>query len=194
MLATKTPRPLVICTGVQQARDRRRDRANFGRLVRGDRDALADLYDAHARALFRHGLALTRRPWDAEDLVQSVFLKLATTGARLLAVRNPANYLHRMLHAAWIDEQRRPAAAHEVPPEAGADPAAHDHGNVAEAAMDLTGALAGLPAPQREIVVLHLIEGFSFREAGRITNVPMFTAASRYRAALERLRQVMGRR
>ena len=194
MPATKTPRPLVISTGVGEARDRRRDAASFSRLVRGDRDALADLYDAHARSLFRHGLALTRRASDAEDLVQSVFLKLATTGARLLAVRNPANYLHRMLRAAWIDEQRRPSAAHEAPAEAGADPPAQDHTTVAEAVMDVTRAFTRLPAPQREIVVLHLIEGFSFREAGRITNVPMFTAASRYRAALERLRQMMGRR
>jgi RNA polymerase sigma-70 factor (ECF subfamily) len=149
--------------------------------------------------------ALTRCPSDAEDLVQAVFLKLATTGAPLLAVRNPANYLHRILRAAWIDEHRRPAVSREAPLQEDDDASLWDgrlarrSGRAADAddvdaAIDVTRALARLPAVQREIVQLHLIEGFSFREAGRITGVSMFTAASRYRVALERLRQMTGRR
>ena len=190
---TKTPRPLVISSGVGHDRDRSRDAKSLRRLVRGDREALADLYDAHASGLFRHGLALTRSRSDAEDLVQAVFLKLATTGAPLLAVRNPANYLHRILRAAWIDVRRRPVAHFEEPADADADRSAVDCGDVTEAAIDVTTAVARLPAAQREIVSLHLIEGFSFREAGRITGVSMFTAASRYRVALERLRQMVGK-
>jgi RNA polymerase sigma factor (sigma-70 family) len=191
---TKTALPLVIVTGVRQPRDDRRDAKSFGRLVRGDRDALADLYDAHASSLFRHGLALTRRTVEAEDLVQAVFLKLATTGAPLLAVRNPANYLHRILQAAWIDGQRRPAVARESAIDTDDDAFASNVAGDLASAIDVTRALARLPAAQREIVHLHLIEGFSFREAGRITGVSMFTAASRFRVALDRLRQSMGQR
>ena len=190
---TKTPRPLVFSSGVGHERDRRRDGSSLRRLVQGDRDALADLYDAHAASLFRHGFALTRSRPDAEDLVQAVFLKLATTGAPLLAVRNPANYLHRILRAAWIDARRRPAAQFEEPADADADSPALDCHDAADAAIDVDAVVARLPAAQREIVALHLMEGFSFREAGRITGVSMFTAASRYRVALERLRQMMGR-
>ena len=191
---TKTAVPLVITTPVRQPPDGRRDAMSFERLVRGDRDALADLYDAHAGSLFRHGLALTRCPSQAVDLVQAVFLKLATTGAPLLAVRTPANYLHRILRASWIDEQRRPAAVHEAPADADDEPPAPGAARNIESAIDVTRALGRLPAVQREIVELHLIEGFSFREAGRITGVSMFTAASRYRVALGRLRQMMGGR
>jgi RNA polymerase sigma-70 factor (ECF subfamily) len=126
--------------------------------------------------------------------VQAVFLKLATTGAPLLAVRNPANYLHRMLHAAWIDSQRRPAAVNETAIGANEEFIARESGANMESAIDVTRALAGLPAAQRQAVQLHLIEGFSFREAGRIAGVSMFTAASRYRTALERLRVALGKR
>lgn len=188
---TKTALPFVISTGVGQPRDGRRNAASFARLVRGDRDALADLYDAHAGSLFRHGLALTRRPSEAEDLVQTVFLKLTTTGAPLLAVRNPKNYMHRMLHAAWIDAQRRRGA--QALGSAMVDDLALTVERDVESAIDVTRALAELPAEQRQIVQLHLIEGFSFREAGSITGVSGFTAASRYRLALERLRRLMGR-
>ena len=190
---TKTAVPFVITAGVRAPRDDSRDADCFARLVRGDRSALSDLYDMHAASLFRHGLALTRRPGEAEDLVQAVFLKLATTGAPLLAVRKPANYLHRILHAAWIDSQRRPGAGNETAIGASEEFIAQDSGSLMESAIDLTRALAGLPAAQRQAVQLHLIEGFSFREAGRIAGVSMFTAASRYRAALERLRVRLGK-
>ncbi len=188
---TKPALPLVITPGVAHARDDHSDLECFARLVSGDRAALGDLYDAHAGPLFRHGLALTRRPAEAEDLVQAVFLKLATTGAALLAVRNPANYLHRILHATWIDGQRRPMVARESAVGTDDNRVALAPPSDVESAIDLTRALAQLPASQREIVHLHLIEGFSFREAGRITRVSMFTAASRYRVALARLRKVM---
>ena len=191
---TKKARRLVIPSEVRTAGDDRRDAATLKRLVRGDRNALADLYDAHAGSLFRHGLALTRSRPDAEDLVQAVFVKLAITGAPLLAVRKPGNYLHRILRTAWIDDRRHPAAQLEEQGEVDADRAAADCGEVTEAAIDVSAAVARLPSAQREIVNLHLVEGFSFREAGRITGVSMFTAASRYRVALERLRQILGRR
>ena len=191
---TRTAFPLVITAGVRAPRDERRDAECFARLVRGDRSALGDLYDMHAASLFRHGLVLTRRPGEAEDLVQAVFVKLATTGAPLLAVRKPANYLHRILHAAWIDSQRKPGATNETAIDANGEFAAQESGARMESAIDLTRALAGLPTLQRQAVQLHLIEGFSFREAGRIAGVSMFTAASRYRAALERLRAVLGKR
>lgn len=194
MSVTKRARGTVISGVVQSARDDHRDASSLRRLVQGDRNALADLYDAHAGSLFRHGLALTRSRPDAEDLVQVVFLKLATTGAPLLAVRRPGNYLHRILRAAWIDAGRRPAAHLEERADLDADCPAPDRGDITETAIDVTAALARLSAVQREIVNLHLVEGFSFREAGRIVGVSMFTAASRYRVALERLRAMLGRR
>ncbi len=59
--------------------------------------------------------------------------------------------------------------------------------------MDMARALDDLPAEQREVVVLHLVEGFSFREIGRLTGVSLFTAAGRYRLAVARLRKSLGK-
>ena len=50
-------------------------------------------------------------------------------------------------------------------------------------------ALAQLPAEQREVVVLKLWAGLSFPAIGEALDIPANTAASRYRYALERLRQ-----
>ena len=184
-------RPFVFTSGVPRARDDRRDRQLLADLASGRAEALAELYDRHAASLFRHGLALTRRRQDAEDLVQSVFVKLAATGAELLGVRQPASYFHRMLHTTWMDARRRVITGERVVEQVTAD---DEWARPAfEASIDIARALDQLPEEQREVVVLHLMEGFSFREVGRLTGVSLFTAAGRYRLAVGRLRKLLGR-
>ena len=150
------------------ARDDRRDRELLCDLASGRREALGELYDRHSASLFRHGLALTRRAADAEDLVQSVFVKLATTGAELLGVRTPASYLHRILSTTWLDSQRRTVAG-ERAVEIGKMDLVESHPFGLEGAIDIGRALDALPDAQREAVVLHVFDGFSFREVGRAT-------------------------
>ena len=150
------------------------------------------MYDRHSASLFRHGLALTRRSADAEDLVQSVFVKLATTGAELLGVRTPASYLHRILSTTWLDSQRRTIAG-ERAVEVSTMNSVEWHPFGLEGAIDVARALDGLPGAQREAVILHVFDGFSFREVGRATGVSLFTAAARYRLAIARLKRTLGR-
>lgn len=171
------------------ARDDRIDRNLFRDLAAGRSSALADLYDRHSASLFRHALALTRRREEAEDLVHTIFTTLATRGEPLLGVRAPASYLHRALHTAWIDICRRAAVGARVVDAAHRPQLANA---VDEASMDLARALDELPPEQREVVVLHVTNGFSFREIGRMTGVSLFTAAARYRLALTKLRAALG--
>ena len=172
------------------ARDDRRDRELLCDLASGRREALGELYDRHSASLFRHGLALTRRAADAEDLVQSVFVKLATTGAELLGVRTPASYLHRILSTTWLDSQRRTVAGGRAAEISKMDPV-ESHPFGLEGEIDIGRALDALPDAQREALVLHVFDGFSFREVGRATGVSLFTAAGRYRLAIARLRKAL---
>jgi RNA polymerase sigma-70 factor (ECF subfamily) len=175
---------------VPPTRDDHHDRKLLGDIASGRQVALGELYDRHADSLFRHACALTRRRAEAEDLVQAVFVKLASTGAELLGVRAPASYLHRMVKTTWLDGQRRTVVGER---------AIADHSTVFPAVspsdpahtIDIGRALDDLPVLQREVVVLHLVEGFSFLEIGRQTGVSLFTAAARYRLALARLRKAL---
>jgi RNA polymerase sigma-70 factor, ECF subfamily len=177
---------------VPGADDKRRDRELLGDLAAGRAEALAELYDHHAVSLYRHALALARNASDAEDLVQAVFVKLAGTGAELLGVREPSSYVHRMLHTTWIDGLRRKATGERAAEHVGhalatsllvRQPGPDD-------AIDIARALESLPATEREAIVLHVKDGFSFREIGRMTGVSLFTAAGRYRQGIGRLRKL----
>ena len=176
---------------VDLTRDDRRDRDLVRRVADGDRDALGTLYDLHAERLFSHALWLGAQRADAEDAVQATFVKLAGMGADLLAIRKPRPYLHQIVRGAVIDMLRKQAARAEEPL-AGA--ILVDGGKGPDEQLkrrDLVRALGALPVAQREVIVLHLAQGFTFREIGRIASVPTFTAASRYRRGLERLRRTL---
>jgi RNA polymerase sigma-70 factor (ECF subfamily) len=177
---------------VPLTRDDSRDRELLGDLASGRREALGHLYDRHSASLFSHALALTRRRTEAEDLVQAVFVKLASTGAELLGVRTPAAYLHRMLKTTWLDTERRSIASERAVKQ-GTTQFSWALSSDLDDVIDIARAMDELPPLQREVIVLHIIEGFSFAEVGRHTGVSLFTAAGRYRLAIARLRKTLDR-
>ena len=162
----------------------------FERLASGDVDALGEIYDRWAREI--HALAIWRTGGSAEaaDVVQEVFVRLATTRARLATVRDPRRYLLAMAHRAAVDRKRmwrrmQPLGQPALLKAASLEP---DRQFDAERASRL---LLGLPPRQREVIYLHHFSDLSFREIGKVTGVPTFTAASRYRLGMRRLRKLM---
>ena len=142
--------------------------------------------------LRRFARSLTRSADEADDLVQGALeralrnLDAWTPGTRLDA------WMFRIMKNAWIDEVRSRTVRTRVlaPEEAGADIGAdgaqametHLEAQAVRAAMD------ALPDEQRIAVALVLIEGFSYREAAEMLEVPIGTVTSRLargRAAIE---------
>lgn len=151
------------------------------------------LYDGHAQPLFAFLLNLTRDEADTRDLLQDVFVKLAREPRLLAGVRDERAFLIRLAHNAAIDLMRRRGtrertrenfAAETVSPFAPASDPDQEFFR-----RELAGALAGLPAEQRAVVHLKLWEGLTFEEIAVALEIPPNTAASRYRYALDKLRE-----
>jgi RNA polymerase sigma-70 factor (ECF subfamily) len=168
-------------------------RGLFDELAAGRVSALDELYDAAASKL--HDLALWRTGSmeDAADVVQDVFVRVAGLGQRLARVRNPRAWLSTVTHRVAVDvtrrKSRRRTEAIENCPFLTAATADSDRVLDAKRASRL---LAGLPASQRTVIYLRHFASFTFAEIGHIVGVPKFTAASRYRNGIARLRRLMG--
>ena len=65
------------------------DPALFAAMARGDRDALAALYDRHATTLFAFALHMIGDRTRAEDLLHDTFLDLARHAREAGAARPP---------------------------------------------------------------------------------------------------------
>ncbi|MDX1383407.1 MAG: RNA polymerase sigma factor [Thermoanaerobaculia bacterium] len=162
----------------------------FRELASGRRSAgLEQLYRLCARDLYGLALWRTGNSADAEDVVQEVFVKLSRAGKKLARVRHGRRYLLTMTHRTAIDRVRR-RRRDEPPTDELLQPVVERPERRLDA-QRLSAWLVELPPAQREAVYLRIYQDLSFAEVGRITGVPTFTAASRYRLAVQRLRRRM---
>lgn len=150
------------------------------------------LYDEHAQALFAFLLNFTRDEDDTRDVLQEVFVKLARQPDLLRAARDERAFLIRLAHNAAIDLMRRRSTRARHHEQFGAEKispfAAATDPDEAAFRTELSTALGELPPDQRAVVHLKLWEGLTFEQIAEAMEIPLNTAASRYRYGLDKLR------
>jgi len=150
------------------------------------------LYDEQAQPLFAFLLKFTRDEADTRDLLQEIFVKLAREPRLLAGVREERAFLIRLAHNAAIDLIRRRGTRERTKENFAAEmisvfaPANDPDEKVFR--EELSIALGGLPEEQRAVVHLKLWGELTFEEIATVLEISPNTAASRYRYALDKLR------
>lgn len=127
----------------------------------------------HQARVFRAAFRVTGNAQDAEDVLQTVFLRLARQGETPPPVVNPSSYLYRAAINSALDVLRARRERASVPIEE-AEGAPGGGGRVHEAAEIrdwLRKALAGLDPRAAEIFVLRYIEDQDNRDIARMLGV-----------------------
>jgi RNA polymerase sigma-70 factor (ECF subfamily) len=161
----------------------------------GRPEACAELIRAHYQAIYRWLVHLTRDVHLAEDLTQETFTaaweRLATFQGRATL----ATWLHRIAYTKFIDAQRaqqRSARVRERLPSRAMSPSDPlDAAMADDEAQHLYRALDGLDTPERTVLVLHYLQGLSYREMADVLDEPSGTVKWRTAAALSRLRALL---
>ena len=153
----------------------------------GNRADIELLYRQHGAALLLFASAITGERSRAQDAVHQVFLKLMENG-NLSRAQDKKAYLFACIRNAVLNESKF-QDRHE--------PLEFDSAWFSPPDRDIAGernlrrALAALPEDQREIVVLHIWGDLTFSQIADLLSMNANTAASRYRYALEKLRDAM---
>lgn len=171
------------------------------RLVAGDEQALAEVFDELAPVVFAVACRVSGQEALAQDVVQDVFVQLWTHPERYDHRRGSlSTYLRLLARHRAVDlvrsELRRVARQERhgrLEPEAPWEPVA---GEVvaADAAQWVRQAVEGLPPDQRRVVELAYFQGLSYREVAVAEGIPEGTAKSRIRLALTKLETLVDRR
>jgi RNA polymerase sigma-70 factor (ECF subfamily) len=139
-------------------------------------------------ALYGTALRLTRRPQDAEDLVQDTYLKAFRASSQFERGTNLKAWLFTILHNTFRNmrrhDGRNPVDVDSEVVEQAADAAGDVHTPeqlLSRASLDgdLQAALDALPEAFRQAVWLRDVEEFSYAEIARIVDVPIGTVMSR---------------
>lgn len=144
---------------------------------------IRQLYEQHGAALLLYARSFAVDAPAGEDLVHEVFLKLLRGETTVPDI--PLAYLYRAVRNAALnalrDRRGHEARDNEI------TWFQHREGKQAEE-LALQSALSELPEDQRATVIMRIWGGMTLEEIANATAVPLSTAASRYRYALEKLR------
>jgi RNA polymerase sigma-70 factor (ECF subfamily) len=175
------------------------------RVAGGDADALAVLYDRHGAACLALARAVTGAPDEAEDVVADAFGQLWRTAGRYDPARGSvAAWVVTVTRTRALDHlraRRRRTLAEERaasdllagsplggPPGGAVDPA---DPAVAEDAGRVRRAVAALPAPQRDAILLAFFGGLTHTDVAGRLGEPLGTVKTRIRAGLQKLRATL---
>jgi RNA polymerase sigma-70 factor, ECF subfamily len=165
-------------------------------LARGDRAALASLYDKYASFLMSLAIRIVRERREAEDLLHDVFLEAWRTAVDYDPARGRVRtWLAIRMRSRALDRQKS-ARVSRVSSLGGDDPA------ITRLASDVDldlgpdqqrvrAALGALSTDQRQVVELAYFEGLSCSEIATRTTVPIGTVKSRMAAAMGKLRAAL---
>jgi RNA polymerase sigma-70 factor (ECF subfamily) len=158
-----------------------------GRSAEGD-EAFAAEALSYIDSLYGTALRLTRRPADAEDLVQDTYLKAFRAARQFERGTNLKAWLFTILHNTFRnarrDSGRNPVDVNSetVEQAAGLTPDAQTPEQILSRATldaDLQAALDAMPDAFRQAVWLRDVEEFSYAEIARMLEIPIGTVMSR---------------
>src|SRR5262245_132380 len=163
----------------------------------GRPEACAELVHAHYQQVYRFLAQLTRDVHRAEDLTQETFAAAWKKLGEFESRSALSTWLHRIAHTKFVDSQRverRKAAAQKKSCSAArtqwvdpADPVIAD-----DDARRLHQALNTLDDGDRTVLILHYLQGLSYRDMAAVLDEPSGTVKWRTSEALNRLRQALG--
>lgn len=164
------------------------------RLREGDEFAFKELYETYAPRLAAKLIQLLRSEDLAEDLLQDLFIKIwevrqtinpeLSFGALLykMATNLSKNVYRRNVYDQLMHKQINPDEGHN-PIEASL--------NQSEAKKLLQAALNKLTPRQREVYVMHKIDGLSYQEIGRKLNISASAINHHIQEANKQLRNIL---
>ena len=161
-------------------------------LRRDDPSAVELIWDRYANDLLAFLLGVLCSKNDAEDVLQTIFVKIVRKRHRLAKARYLDAYLYRIARNEayrFISKRKREKKTQEI---------TESWLTVVENNQELSGlaeklqmALNQLKQSQREVIILKIYRQKTFLEISRLLGISQNTSASRYRYGLEKLRSLL---
>jgi RNA polymerase sigma-70 factor, ECF subfamily len=151
---------------------------------------VAELYERHYETVFRAALRVTGNPADAEDVLQTVFVRVLTRGRDVEAVALPAAYFRRAAVNAAVDVLRRRALHAESAPD---DRTLHAVQPSLLLKEQLRRAIGVLDSDDASLFLLRHVEGLSIEELAGMFEMEKNNVTVRLHRIRQRLQAEMGR-
>lgn len=161
-------------------------------LAQNDPAAVDLMWGRYANDLFAYLLVVLCSRHDAEDLLQTVFVRIVQKRHRLAKARRLDAYVYKIARnevSSFISRRKRERKIEAVNESWLVAPENYQESN--ELTEQLQTALARLPQQQREVIVMKIYRQKTFLEISMFLGLSQNTVASRYRYGLEKLQKLL---
>jgi len=151
---------------------------------KGDKQAFTTFAEKISKRVLSISLKIVTDKMHAEDVLNTVLLKVWQNTDKILKLKNPIGYINTIAYNASIDIKRKKA---ELPLFENIAHPAIDR----ELKMDTQEALSRLDNQEREIVLYQVHAGYSFQKIAGLLGLTKKAVYLRYQKAIKKLKEYL---
>ncbi len=166
------------------------DDALILRIAEGDMDALHRLYDGVRGNVYGFALSITKNTHDADDVLQETFLKVYANAGEYKPQGKPMAWIFTIARHLALDKQRANTRTQMLDDTRPETVDLHAMADVEDRLL-LEELFRLLSDEERQILLLHAVNGMKHREIAVVLEQPLGTVLSKYHRAVKRLKEAI---
>ncbi len=161
--------------------------------ISGDTTSFGQLYDAHVRSIYDFIYYKTHHKETAEDLTSETFFKALKNLKQFDQSRSFRSWLYGIAHNAVIDHYRRSRPTQDIDDiwDLTTDDDLVRDADVKRALLEVQKHLSKLDSTKRDILILRLWQGLSYKEIAEIVGKSEGNSKMIYSRAIAQLREMV---
>ena len=168
------------------------DEAIFAKIAQGDKEALTSLYIDSYRPVFALLLSCTHNYHDAEDLLQETYIKICQAAHLYKPGGNPMAWIMKIARNLCISRYRSESKMYLTSLENDIVEIPYEYISSLEDSILIEKLFKELKKEESEIILLHLLKGFTFKEISEIMDKPLGSVLSQYYRGMKKLKKGSG--
>ncbi|MBQ9469076.1 MAG: RNA polymerase sigma factor [Clostridia bacterium] len=158
------------------------------RATQGDRGALEELYRMFSPQVYAFALATLKNVEDAKDVLQDCFVSLCCNSENYQPQGKAKSYIMTVTNNLCLMLLRKRKRNADLPEEDWMPQIEREELTPYEKAL-LRECLSSLDDLERQVIVLHVVSGYKYREIAALLHLPLSTVLSKYFRAQKKMQE-----
>ncbi len=162
-------------------------------IAKGDKHALASLYNSTSSGVYAFALSILKNTQDAEDVLQECYINVYNAAHLYKSSKKPMAWILTIAKNLCFGKMRKgKRMADNTIEDWQGELNANDALQV-EDRMVLAALMKHLSDDERNILILHSVNGFKHREIAELLDMRLATVLSKYNRSLKKLREIIAK-
>lgn len=157
-------------------------------LAKGDINAMNLLYETTKTDVYAYAISKVCNKYDADDILQDTYVRIYENAKLYTPVGSPMGWIIA-IEKNVINRHYQVTSKNISLETIQEDPLVFERKIIENEYLKIL--LSNLNQQEREIISLHVVSGFKFKEISEMTKLPLATVLSKYNRAIKKLQKIV---